>query len=430
MASINGSSKSGMASFVAKWVAVEPHEIKALVTSFFMFFAVLAAYYIVRPVRDEMGVTIGKGGLNYLFTVVFFVMLAAVPLFGFVASKFPRRTVLPGLYGFFVTGLIAFWLVFRTDGVSQAAASVFFVFASVFNLFVVSLFWSLMAELWTNAEAKRLYGFISAGGTAGAFAGPLLARELVGLIAPTDLLLVSSALLVAALAASLMLRGLKSGHGEEEAKPAGGGIFDGAAKLLSSPYLARIALFVFIANIVGTFFYLEQTRLVGLHITDSAERVRFFSSRDLIVSILTITIEIFGTAAVLRRFGVTVALAALPVVATLGTLALSFDPGLWMVGAVLVAERVTAFALSSPAIKVMYTLTSADEKYKVQNFVDTVVYRGGDAVAGWLFPLIAGSAGFASGLVPAVALPLTIAWFWTALKMGDAHSTASLQQKQ
>ena len=155
--------------------------------------------------------------------------------------------------------------------------------------------------------------------------------------------------------------------------------------------------------------------------TDSAARVRFFADRDLFVSLATITIEIFGTAAVFRRFGITGALAALPVVAALGTVALSLDPGLWMVAAVMVAERVTAFSLSSPAIKVMYTEARPDEKYKVQNFVDTVVYRGGDAVSGWLFSEIGGAAGFGSALIPAVALPLTLAWFWTALKMGGAH---------
>ena len=402
-------------------VAVEPHEVGALLASFAMFFALLAAYYIIRPVRDEMGVRLGKDALQNLFTTVFFVMLAAVPLFGFIASKFPRRYVLPGIYLFFSADLIVFWIVFRADASSIVIVKTFFVWASVFNLFVISLFWSLMAELWSNEESKRLYGFISAGGTAGALAGPLLTQTLITFVKPVDLLLVSSALLLAAMMASLALRNIRGGQGREETMPAGGGIFDGAVKLMSSPYLGRIAIFVFLANLVGTFFYLEQSRLVGAAIADSAERVRFFSARDLIVSVCTITIEIFGTAQVLRRFGVTAALAALPVCALLGMLALSIEPSLWIAGAVLIAERVTAFALSSPAIKVMYTLTAADEKYKVQNFVDTVVYRGGDAVSGWLFKAISGDLGFASWATPLVSIPLVLAWFWTALKMGDSH---------
>ena len=424
MSSINDSSRQqprGLQALLTRAVAVEPHEVSALIASFAMFFALLAAYYIVRPVRDEMGVRLGKDALQNLFTTVFLVMIAAVPLFGFIASEFPRRFVLPGIYLFFVCDLIAFWVLFRTDASNAVILKTFFVWASVFNLFVISLFWSLMAELWTNEESKRLYGFISAGGTAGALTGPVLTQALIGFVAPVDLLLISAVLLCAALLASLALRRIRDGHGREQAKPAGGGIFDGAVKLMSSPYLGRIALFVFLANVVGTFFYLEQSRLVGAAITDSAERVRFFSGRDLFVSIATIAIEIFGTAQVLRRFGVTAALTALPVCALLGTLALSFEPTLWVAAAVMIAERVTAFSLSSPAIKVMYTLTSPDEKYKVQNFVDTVVYRGGDAVSGWLFKAISGDAGFASLATPAVAIPLGLAWLWTARQMGDSH---------
>ena len=421
MASINDSSKAAHTGWLSRLVTVEIHEIKALLTSFAMFFALLAAYYIVRPLREEMGVTVGNERRAGLFTVVFVVMLAAVPVFGWVASRFPRRWVLPGLYCFFAVNLVAFWLVFRASGPNPFSASVFYVWASVFNLFVISLFWSLMSEMWSDAEAKRLYGFIAAGGTAGGLVGPLLTQTLVAFLAPTDLLLISAALLIVAMAMSLSLRHIRPAHAGLETKPAGGGILDGAAKVFASPYFARIAIFVFLANVVGTFFYNEQLRLVGAAIGDSAARIRFFADRDLIVSLATIAIEIFGTAAVFRRFGITGALVALPVVATLGTIALSFHPGLWMVAAVMVAERVTAFSLSSPAIKVMYTETSPDEKYKVQNFVDTVVYRGGDAVSGWLYSAIGGGAGFASVLLPAVALPLTLAWFWTARQMGDAH---------
>lgn len=425
MRAINDSSKPGLDRLLRSAVAVERSEVAALLTSFAMFFSVLAAYYIVRPVRDEIGVALGKDALHELFTVVFFVMLAAVPLFGWVASRVPRRYVLPALYVFFAVDLLGFWLAFRTAGHETLAARVFFVWASVFNLFVVSLFWSLMAELWRNEEARRLYGFISAGGTAGALAGPLLTNKLVSMLKPVDLLLVSAALLLGAMAASLYLRQIRPGHGDHEGEPAGGGILDGAAKLISSPYLARIALFVFLANIVGTFFYLEQSRIVGNVIADKAERVRFFADRDLIVSIFTMTIEVLGTARVLRRFGVTAALLALPAAAVLGTAALAVSPTLVVVAAVMVAERVTAFALAGPAIKVMYTLTAPDEKYKVQSFIDTVVYRGGDAVSGWLYAMIAGGAGFASFVTPLVAAPLLVAWGATALAMGTGYKVRS-----
>jgi AAA family ATP:ADP antiporter len=386
-----------------------------------MFFALLSAYYIIRPVRDEMGVTVGKEAIHRLFSIVFLVMLAVVPLFGWIASRFPRRLVLPGVYLFFALNLAGFWMLLKTSGAGEFAAGAFFVWGSVFNLFVVSLFWSLMAELWSNDEATRLYGFISAGGTAGALAGPAITQVLVNYLAPADLLLVSAALLVAALLASLVLRRVHRAGNGHETKPAGGSIFDGAAKVLASPYLGRIALFVFFANLVGTFFYLEQSRLIGATIADSAERVRFFAQRDFAVSLLTLAIQIFGTAQVMQRLGVTAALMALPVVAALGTLALSFAPVLPVVAAVMVAERVTAFALAGPAAKVMWTLTPPDEKYKVQNFIDTVVYRGGDAASGWLFAEISGGVGFAATATALTSLSLTAVWLWTARSLGQSY---------
>lgn len=421
MSAITRSAQTQTGRLLTRFVSVNADEVSALIASFAMFFSLLAAYYIVRPVRDEMGVTVGKDQLHHLFTIVFAVMLAAVPLFGWAASRLPRRLVLPGLYLFFAFNLAAFWVLFRGWGASPVSAGVFFVWGSVFNLFVVSLFWALMSEIWETEEAKRLYGFIGAGGTAGALAGPLLTQSLLGVFQPADLLLVAALLLIAALATSLLLRRLRAGHGGHEREPAGGGVLDGAFKVVSDPFFARIALFVLLANVVGTFFYLEQSRLVASTIPDSADRVRFFSGRDLTVSVLTLIIEIFGTAAVMRRLGVTVALAALPVTALVGTLALTAEPLLWVVAAVMVAERVAAFSLSGPATKVMYTLAKPDEKYKVQSFIDTVVYRGGDAASGWVFALIGAGAGFASAAVPAVALPLVGLWLWNALSLGRLY---------
>jgi AAA family ATP:ADP antiporter len=204
-------------------------------------------------------------------------------------------------------------------------------------------------------------------------------------------------------------------------EPAGGGILEGAVKVFTTPIFARIALFVFLANVVGTFFYLEQARVVALSIPGSAARIAFFSGRDLTVSVATFLIEVFGTARVLRRFGLTTALIALPATALLGTLVLSFDAALWVVAAVMVAERVVAFSLANPAIKVLYTLATTDEKYKVQNFIDTVVFRGGDATSGWLYAFLSGGAGFAASTTAAVAMPMVLAWFWVAQRLGAGH---------
>jgi AAA family ATP:ADP antiporter len=429
MTTQNSAPTPSSAHWLRRFVNVEPEEITALVASFAMFFTLLSAYYVVRPVRDEIGVTLGKDALHQLFTVVFVVMIVLVPLFGFVAARFPRRLVLPSIYIFFALNLVGFWLAMRSDGRNVWVAGTFFVWASVFNLFVVSLFWSLMSELWSHEEAKRLYGFISAGGTAGALTGPLLTQGFIRFLAPVDLLLVSAILLTASVAAGFIVRSRRSGGGAET-DAAGGGILDGAVKVFTTPLFARIALFVFIANIVGTFFYLEQARLVASTIPDSAARVEFFSGRDLLVSIATFLIEVFGTARVLRRFGVTIALLALPVTAAVGTLLLSFDAALWVVAAVMVAERIAAFSLANPAIKVIYTLATPDEKYKVQNFIDTVVFRGGDATSGWLYSSLSGGLGFAASSMGAVALPLVLVWVWVARRLGADHHERAAEASQ
>jgi AAA family ATP:ADP antiporter len=404
-----------------RFVSAEPQEVAALLASVAMFFALLSAYYIVRPVRDEIGVTLGEESLHQLFTIVFFVMIVLVPLFGFIASRFPRRLVLPAIYVFFASNLIGFWLAMKVAPGSSWAAGTFFVWGSVFNVFAVSLFWSLMSELWSQEEAKRLYGFISAGGTAGALTGPLLTQVMIGFIAPIDLLLVSAALLTASMIAGLVVRSRRPGQNGSATAPAGGGILDGATKVFTTPLFARIALFVFLANVVGTFFYLEQARLVALTISGSAERVAFFSGRDLAVSIATFLIEVFGTARVLRHFGITTALLALPVTAGLGALALTFDAALWVVAAVMVAERVVAFALANPAIKVIYTLASPDEKYKVQNFIDTVVFRGGDATSGWMYSVLGAGMGFAASATIAATMPMVLLWLWIAQRLRNGQ---------
>lgn len=418
---------------LARAVDVTEGETAELLWSFAIFFSVLSAYYILRPIRDEMGVTVGSDGLERLFTVVFFVMLAAVPLFGWITTRFPRRRVAPIVYGFFILNLLLFWLAlsgpktWQTEGLlgqlglsppfDFTLASLFFVWASVFNLFVVSMFWILMSDIWETGQAKRLYGFIAAGGTAGALAGPLVSRELSRLVEPHHLLLVSAGLLTAALLGILALR--RAAHQEGAAagdeKPAGEhGVLEGARRVFAEPYLFRIALFILLANLVGTYFYLEQSRIVGEAIPGKADRVHFFATRDLAVSVLVLTLQVLVTGRIMKRFGLGVPLAALPATATVGLLALSVAPSLDIVAAVMVAERAISFALANPAIKVLYTAVSTEDKYKAQSFIDTVVYRGGDAASGWVFNTLAKSLGLSGGLIAVLTLPVAGLWLMTA----------------
>lgn len=398
-----------------------------MLRSFAIFFCVLCGYYLLRPVREEIGTAIGQDQLQWVFLAVFLAMLALVPAFGWLVQTASRKRVLPIIYGFFVLNLIAFWALFSASAErpGMVEASVFFVWASVYNLFIVSLFWSLTSELYSNAQAKRLYGFIAAGGSAGALTGPILAHTLVSYVSPNDLLLFAAAFLALALLAALDLRRKAkpdaSAVSTDEDAAGSGGILAGAKRVFQSPYLFLIAMYVLFANLIGTYFYLEQIRIVGAEIPDRVARVEFFASRDLAVSIGTILLQLFVTARVIQGLGVGITLAALPVSAAIGLAALTASPTLSVVAAVMVAERAIAFAFSNPAMKVLYTIVTPDEKYKAQNFIDTVVYRGGDAASGWIFNTGAKALGLSGATIALMTMPAAALWIGTAYMLGRKH---------
>ena len=409
---------------MARIVEVERSEIASLLWSFAYFFSVLCAYYILRPLRDEMGVTVGQDGLKWLFVIVFLVMLAAVPVFGWVVARFPRRRIVPVMYGFFIANLCGFWVAFQAGLHGALVAGTFFVWVSVFNLFVVSLFWSLMSDLWRNDQAKRLYGFIAAGGSAGAFAGPLITQGLVRLVGPNNLLIVSGLLLGLSIAAALMLRrlfaGVAEGQGEEE--PVGRrGLLDGAMAVWRSPYLFKIACGYCSAISSARSFIWSRPASSARRSRDRTARVELFARVDLAVSVLTILAQVFLAARIMQTFGVGISAAALPASAALGLIALAISPTLAVVVTVLAMERTITFALANPAIKVLYTLVEPEEKYKAQNFNDTVVFRGGDAASAWALNGFR-ALGLGFGSIVAVTLPAAVAWLGLSLALGRQHA--------
>lgn len=415
---------------LSRVVAVEPGETGVLLRSFAMFFCVLSGYFVLRPVREDIGTSLGQDMLTWLFLVVFVVMLIAVPVFGFIVQRFSRARVLPVLYGFFILNILGFWAWFTaTSGQpGEAAGSAFFVWASVYNLFIVSVFWSLTSELYSSAQGKRLFGFIAAGGSAGALLGPTITRELVHYISPNSLLLVAALLLGVALVLALDLRRAFAASafgpdGRQDKEPAGdSGVLAGAQRVLTSPYLALIAGYVLLANLIGTYFYLEQARIVGEVMPDRVERVAYFATRDQITSIATLVLQLAVTGRVMQHLGVGVTLAALPVSAGVGLALLSFAPTLEVVAAVMVAERAISFALSNPAMKVLFTVVTPDEKYKAQNFIDTVVYRGGDAASGWVFNAGAKALGLGGAAIALLTLPAAALWLAIAIGLGRKHA--------
>jgi ATP:ADP antiporter, AAA family len=361
-------------------VNVRPEEVRALLWSFSYFFCLLAAYYILRPLRDEMGVAGGVRNLQWLFTATFLTMLAAVPLYGALVARLPRRRFIPLVYHFFAANLALFWVLLLLDIERQTVARVFFVWVSVFVLFAVSVFWSFMADLYNSEQSKRLYGFIAAGGSAGALAGPAITILLAQAIGVVNLLIVAALLLEGAVLCATRLE-IKS---EKVAQPVGGGALDGLVMVLRSPYIAGILAWVSLLSIAATFLYFEQAAIVAKASDDPAVRTRIFASVDLAVGILTLLVQFVATGKLIQRFGVGPALALLPVVFIAGFAVLAVAPVLAVVIAFQALQRTANFALSNPARETLFTVLARDEKYKAKNVIDIVAVRGADAVGGWL----------------------------------------------
>lgn len=421
--------------WLARIVAVKPGEARALLWSFAYFFFLLASYYVLRPVRDEMGLAGGIKNLPWLFTATFFVMLAAVPLFGAIVARVPRRRFIPLVYHFFAANIVIFWLLLTFKVGMADTARVFFVWISVFNLFAVSVFWSFMADLYRSEQGKRLFGFIAAGGSAGALLGPLIAVTLAESLGRANLLLIAFVLLEVAVFCAMRLEAaapsLKTDEGEAQqvagAPPEaglGGGWISGLMMVLRSPYLAGIALWVALLSMAGTFLYFQQLGIVASISDDPNRRTAIFARIDLAVSLLTILVQFLATGRLIRRFGAGPAAAFLPLVFAAGFLALALTPMLWVVIAFQAMQRAANFAISNPAREVLFTVLGREEKYKAKYVIDNVVFRGGDAVSGWLYHALRGS-GMEPSSISLATVPVAAGWLALALLLGREHERRS-----
>ena len=424
--------------WLARIVVVRPGEMRALLWSFAYFFCLLAGYYVLRPLRDEMGIAGGVKNLQWLFTATFFVMLAAVPVFGAIVARLPRKRFVPLVYHFFVLNIAIFWVLLTLNIERVMVARVFFVWISVFNLFAVSVFWSFMADLFASEQGKRLFGFIAAGGSAGALAGPAITVALAVPLGPVNLLIIAAVLLELAVLCAHRLetsaaelataRSAAQPKAPANAQPAGnvlgGGWLAGILMVLRSRYLGGIALWVVLLSLAGTFLYFQQANIVAAASDDPAVRTRIFATIDLAIGIVTLVVQCFATGRLIARFGVGPAVAFLPVVFACGFMALALSPALLVVIAFQAMQRAANFALSNPAREVLFTVVSREEKYKAKNVIDIVVFRGADAVTGWLFATLRG-AGLELSTISLATVPFLVAWAILGLALGRTQERLS-----
>ncbi|HEY5643023.1 MAG TPA: MFS transporter [Woeseiaceae bacterium] len=418
-------------------LGLERHEYVAVAWSFAYFFCVLSSYYILRPVREAMAVGSGPDTIPWLFIGTFVTMLLATPVFGWVASRLPRRTFLPWVYLFFVSNIAVFWFVF-SDAVDAGRETiwlgrVFFVWLSVFNLFVVSVFWSFMADIYTREQGRRLFGVITAGGSIGALLGGAATSALVVPIGFQNLLPISGGLLLVAVFCIAQLRQwVHREHEEEITKtvetdtPLGGTALSGITHLFSSRYFLGIAVSSVIASLLGTALYMFAADLVEQAIPSADEQTRFFSNMNVATNALSLLFQMFLVKHVVTRFGIGVSLALLPVVSVIGFVMLAFDPVLGVVAVLTVARRALGFGFTKPTTDMLYSVVTPEEKYKTKNFIDTAVYRGGDVIGTWTIKFMSalGIAGIAF-----VMLPFAVLWAVVALWLGNDYRRRARELK-
>jgi AAA family ATP:ADP antiporter len=403
-------------------IPATPHERAAVLWSFAYFFTLLAGYYVLRPLRDQMGIAGGVKNLPWLFTATFVALLVAQPLYGALVARLTRARFIPIVYHFFVFNLILFWGLLSLGIGTAMIAGVFFVWVSVFNLFAVAVFWSFMADLFTSEQGKRLFGFIGAGGTAGALLGPIITIGLSIPLGPINLVIVAAVILEVAVFCVYRLERSATGHASTQSSEQniGGGAFDAISELVRSPYLMGVAAWVGLLSYAATIIYFEQAHIVSEAVKTAGLQTRVFATIDLAVNLLTVTTQLLLTGPVLKRLGTGIAAAALPAVYLVGFAVLAVMPTLAVVITIQVLQRWMNFSIANPARQVFFTVITRAEKYKAKNLIDVVVYRGSDALSGWIFDSLQGL-GLKIGAIALCSLPVVAGWFVLSIGLGRAQ---------
>ncbi len=449
-----------MKRLLQKIVDVRANELRALGLAFVFNFVVLGSYYVVRPIRDDIAATGGIETLPWMYTGTLVTMLVANALFSAIVARMSRRRFIPIAYRFFMANLVIFYVLMHTLTPAQNVwvGRAFYVWVSVFNLFVVTLFWAFMTDVFNSEQAKRLFAFISVGGSIGAIIGPIITVTLVKKLGAANLILVTAAMLEAApwcvkffptefarhpepqprnpveatskLAPRDPSTALRSARDDRTAEqPIGGGILAGITHVIRSPYLLGICGFVLLYTVTTTFSYFQQTEITGHQFQDRNARTAFFAQLDLVVNTLTLVLQLLITGHLMKRLGVGITLVTMPLLSMIGFLALGFAPTLGLLAVFQVARRATNFGFTRPAREVLFTVLRREDKYKAKSLIDTFVYRTGDQIGAWSYSGLR-ALGLQLTGISFVAVPLTALWCALCFWLGKKQSELALVQRQ
>ena len=425
-----------MSQVLRRLVVLQPGEAPALLASFATLLCMFASYTILRPVRDALGITSGLDKIPYLFWGVFAVMLLLQPVYGWLTSRFPRTVFLPWVYAFFAANLIAFYVWFRVQDDHTWIARTYFVWVSVFNLFVVAAFWSLMADVFSREQAGRLFGFIWAGASTGGLIGPAIDNRFAVPLGAINLLPISAALLLLSLVfmrqiivwqrrSAAAARTPDASAAAPRAEDAlGGSMWAAFTQVVRSPYLLGIAAFVMLMTWVSTFLYLEQQAFVAKVFHNADERASFFGGIDFWVQAASLIIQLLLFGRLFKWVGLRVVLASVPLIMTAGYALFAAAPRFMVLVVVYAVRRVGDYALTRPCRDALFTVVSREEKYKAKSLIDTFVYRGGDALSGSLYKELTGGLGAGPAAIGWLGAGISAVWTVLALALGRAQERA------
>ncbi len=418
-----------MSGLLKSIAGVERHEVKAVLIAFVYFFFLMASYFILRPLRDTMGTVYGVDNLQELFTGTFIVSFIVAPIYAGLASRVKLAAFLPWVYGFIGLTMIGFYFLFTRVTEDRWVAAAFYIWLSTFNLLTISGFWSLMADIFSGPQAKRLFGFVAAGGTVGTICAPAFVTFFVDEVGTNSLLLISAAgfFITAMMVRLLEAEKRKFAAIEPQAQKTtldrslGGNPFEGFILLFKSPYLLMIALFLLLMTTISTVIYFQLGDVITKQFASRAERTQAYAVIDLATNSLAVLVQLFGTGRFINRFGVTAGLLLNPLIMVVAFLAVVFSPVLMVLGSVQVLRRFAEYAVAKPSREVLFTVVDQEAKYKAKNVIDTVVYRFGDFTSAWLSAAILpfGVAGLAvAGMV------ISAIWFPIAWALGRRYEKA------
>jgi AAA family ATP:ADP antiporter len=423
------------ARLLAPFVRSAPHERRAVLLAFVCNFVLFSSYYILRPVRDTVATVFGVEELQYLFTGTFIGTLIASPLYAAFAARWQLRRLLPGVFWFWFVNVLLFQVLFHVLPKSPVVAAAYYIWFSVVNLFMISVFWSLMADLFTAPQATRLFAFIAAGGSTGAIAGPLVTRFAVGSVGLDGLLLIAAAgfLVVIVLVHVLMREKERLREKGEETQPTTldhdlpGRPFDGFVELMRSAYSRRQAAFMLLMTWVNTVGYFLQTDLIMQAFPEIERRAVAIADIALVVNVCAALILILGLGRYVQRFGVTSGLLLNPLIMIVAFLGLALSPTVLVIQALQVVRQVSQYAIARPTREMCFTVVPQEERYRTKNVIDTVVYRLGDLVSAWVQAgLGVLGAGIYGSSVAGIAF--SAVWGGAALMLGKRYEELRAQQ--